>query len=243
MPKPKTKPLIRIPADINGLNTVKFKGAEFQITGCGSSDPAGLFASFLHNEKEIRERWWNVKKDDIVLDIGSNFGSYTLSALALGAWFVVSIDPSRDPGFDLNTNIILNGYFQSHIHLNHMIGSEIGVANYFPNSQTGLADGGNIEKRVMYTVDAIVSMLNIPKLDWIKIDVEGMEMDVLKGAFNTLNQYKPKMLIENHEFIRPGISDEIKGFMNQFGYKEERDDSDEDCWYSYWESNSIKGES
>lgn len=54
------------------------------------------------------------------------------------------------------------------------------------------------------------------KIDLIKIDVEGMEMDVLLGAEKIIQQYKPLIYIEakeNKEF------DEINFFLRNFNYK------------------------
>ena len=38
--------------------------------------------------------------------------------------------------------------------------------------------------------------LNLPRVDFIKIDIEGMEMEALSGARDTINKYHPVLLIE-----------------------------------------------
>ena len=40
-------------------------------------------------------------------------------------------------------------------------------------------------------------------VDWIKIDVEGVELQVLKGGIETLKRYRPKLLIEDHTRVYP----------------------------------------
>ncbi len=40
----------------------------------------------------------------------------------------------------------------------------------------------------------------VPKIDFIKVDVEGAEYEFMQGAIQTIRRYKPKMLIENHLF-------------------------------------------
>ena len=44
-------------------------------------------------------------------------------------------------------------------------------------------------------IDTYVRENNIPRIDYIKLDVEGAELEVLKGAFLTIGQFKPKLAI------------------------------------------------
>jgi FkbM family methyltransferase len=50
----------------------------------------------------------------------------------------------------------------------------------------------------MDTLDNIMRYYNLKKVDLVKIDVEGAELDVLEGSFSMLKRYKPKLLIEVH---------------------------------------------
>ncbi len=220
--------------DPDQIYLLKFKDSEFLCTGCGSWSTHALYTSFAM-EKQIREKWWNIQKGDYVFDIGSHYGSYTLTALAQGAEFVISVDPDRISFFDLETNLILNSFSQKCFHMNYMLGKEPGISDFYPISHSNRKEGDRIESRLVTTVDSIKTMLVLPKLDWIKIDVEGMELDVLEGAKETLQQFKPKLLIENHECFVPGITDKVKSFLIPFGYTEERDTSELGCW-SFWEN-------
>lgn len=54
-----------------------------------------------------------------------------------------------------------------------------------------------------------------PRIDGVKIDVQGMEIEVLKGMFATLQQYRPKLVIEIHE----GVSrQDLLGILDNVGY-------------------------
>ena len=46
----------------------------------------------------------------------------------------------------------------------------------------------------MTTVDA----LNLPKMRLLKVDVEGMELDVVRGAVKTINMFKPALYMRAH---------------------------------------------
>jgi len=67
----------------------------------------------------------------------------------------------------------------------------------------------NIEE-INISVDTIDNLINkglIERPDFIKIDVEGVEMDVLDGMIETLTNYKPELFIEVH-----GVNLEQKEF-------------------------------
>ena len=57
--------------------------------------------------------------------------------------------------------------------------------------------------RILATsVDKLVDSLGLPRLDWIKIDIEGAEVEALKGAMKTLGRYKPTLWMEFHDTWR-----------------------------------------
>jgi FkbM family methyltransferase len=55
------------------------------------------------------------------------------------------------------------------------------------------------------SLDNQIAAHNLPQPDFIKVDVEGLEMDVLLGCVETLKKWKPKLFIEIH-----GIDDRKK---------------------------------
>ena len=52
----------------------------------------------------------------------------------------------------------------------------------------------------MTSIDAIVAELSLQRLDLIKIDVEGFELDVLKGALQTIRRFRPRIVAEFNSF-------------------------------------------
>lgn len=63
------------------------------------------------------------------------------------------------------------------------------------------------------TVDAMVEQIGPP--DFLKIDVEGHEMRVLSGAWQTLNDYRPDLLIEFHS---PRLLSRVRECLTHHGY-------------------------
>ncbi len=69
-----------------------------------------------------------------------------------------------------------------------------------------------------YSVDGLLQ-LKYDKPDIIKIDVEGAEYDVLKGAINTLKQYRPHILLATHDCHLPGVKDKCVQLLKDMGYR------------------------
>ena len=71
---------------------------------------------------------------------------------------------------------------------------------------------------------------NFENVDYIKIDVEGHELKVLKGAINTINKYSPLIVVEENgsaEKWNKGTKNEALNYLQELGYKivaQERND-------------------
>lgn len=64
-------------------------------------------------------------------------------------------------------------------------------------------------------IDTILNELAIRKVDFMKIDVKGAEYEALEGAINTLQKYKPRMVIE----VKYNNLDRVLSFLRKLGYK------------------------
>ena len=146
----------------------------------------------------------HVKQGDIVLDCGAHVGVFTDTALRRGASKVVAIEP--DP-----TNLeCLRRNFPSEIasgrviivpkgvwNRDQIITLYIGAANSGQNSMLLDQNKGKVEVPVT-TVDHLVEELHLPRVDFIKMDIEGAEREALRGATQTLARFFPELMLDSY---------------------------------------------
>lgn len=143
--------------------------------------------------------------DATAVDIGANIG---LTALALSdichAGKVIAIEPVPRTFELLNKNLKETGT-QNVSTFNVAVGAGEGSVSMYVderNLATSFVvdiDSGSSQEIPLTALDSLVSRLGLDQLNFIKIDVEGCELEVLKGAKETLNRFKPIVMLEmNH---------------------------------------------
>lgn len=150
-----------------------------------------------------------IKKDFTVFDIGANIGCTSILFGELSAK-VVSFEPVLRTFDFLNKNISAAGLKNILTH-NYALGSASGESEitFSPFNRGGafvsnrinyeVSDGGVTEKIKIEPLDEMFKNLGVPRIDFIKIDVEGFEKEVITGSSATINKFKPIIVLElNH---------------------------------------------
>jgi FkbM family methyltransferase len=146
-----------------------------------------------------------VRPGDVVLDCGANAGVFTQTALKRGAKLVVSIEPA--PG----TAECLRRNYEREIGEGRVLVVQKGVWDHPDVLELAEGDDGNTtgdsfvfgrnqKNRVMVpltTIDALAAELKLPRVDFIKMDIEGAEKQALRGAAETIRKYRPRMAISS----------------------------------------------
>jgi FkbM family methyltransferase len=151
-----------------------------------------------------------LRQDDVFVDVGANIGSYTILASAEIGAKTISIEPVPSTFDFLKNNIILNNIGNLvEIHNVGLAGSN-GLIKFTGTQDTVNHVAINNDKDLIEvkvdTLDGIIKTVN-PCL--IKIDVEGYEYEVLKGASKTLKNPFLKALIV-----------ELNGSGKRYGYND-----------------------
>ncbi len=153
-------------------------------------------------------------KRDIVIDIGANVGSHTLPMADLvgTAGQVYAFEPVPWAIKKLKRNLILNNFkniFIEQVALSDENNSGVEMefrASFKIEAGQGVDKQGKINQdwwreceRVMtkmQTLDSYVQECGLARVNLIKLDVDGFEGKVIRGALNTLKQHKPFLIME-----------------------------------------------
>jgi FkbM family methyltransferase len=195
-------------------------GSQIFVAGC--IDP---------NEFVFLDRY--LKAGMTFLDVGANEGIYSVfAARRVGAGGIVwAFEPSKREIGRLRRNAEYNG-------LDVRV-FEIGLSDVTSEADLLIAEdrhaGLNTLGKIPYeqvnqarletihldALDEIVAKNPLARLDMIKIDVEGAELRVLRGAAETLRRYRPLLLFEvsGAALAAQGASpEELTGFVRSQGY-------------------------
>jgi hypothetical protein len=75
------------------------------------------------------------------------------------------------------------------------------------------------DKENEISLDSYVEGKGIEKLDFIKLDTDGFEYQIIKGGFNTLKKFKPIMVVEfNKKSLENGGLELMANLMRSLGY-------------------------
>ena len=186
-------------------------GAGFQLLDKASYDPDEV--ALLLNMLDLRRRYYG---DGVVaVDCGANLGVHTVEwAKHMTGWGVVlAFEAQERIYYALAGNVAINNCFNARV-INAAVTSQPGTMkipkpDYLTNSSFGsleLKKRENTEfigQPIDYSEDKMVEVravnldsFNFPRLDLLKIDVEGMELDVLAGGAKCIGDKHPILLVE-----------------------------------------------
>jgi len=78
---------------------------------------------------------------------------------------------------------------------------------------------GMVEMVSLITLDEFVEQPAIERIDCIKIDAEGSDFEIIKGARNTIEKFRPVIMLEADHLARfSGSKSDVKSFFNRVGY-------------------------
>lgn len=176
-------------------------------------------------------------KGQTVFDVGAAYGLFTMFfARAVGkGGKVVAFEPNPNLCNKIKENLLLNNFDNVKVKQIALGRDRKKETLAFPSMIPGV---GSIEKhektRILRqkgaktvevkvdTVDNLIAAKKLPKPEFIKIDVQGVELDVLVGMSNTIKMCKPKILVEVHSI--PYVNWKIKNvqriveFLMENGY-------------------------
>lgn len=185
---------------------------------------------FSEERQKINEY---IKSGDTVLDVGGNLGFFVLilNELLGKSGKIYTFEPSKRLSKKLLSTIEINNLNNVEI-VNLALGDKEGTSSlYYNPKQSGLSsmvthDENNslVEEIKITTIDKFSQIIS-DRISFIKIDTEGFEPQVLRGAQETIKKYKPVIYIElGGDHLESSI--EALKVLKEFGYNCEADNID-----------------
>jgi FkbM family methyltransferase len=178
-------------------------------------------------------------------DVGANVGMYSLYA-GLGGHTVVALEPSPWNLEALTKNILQNRLSELITVIPLAVSQQVTQTKFYISNDYQLPGGAHnsigsatnqfgehVQVReslrvITLTIDALVAIFNLPKPKHMKVDIDGLELEVLKGASETLIDVQT-VLVEC--FPSHPNKEDLFGFLEQRGFCLDS--------YSSYTSNSI----
>ena len=189
-----------------------------------------LYFYGTHDERHVVTKLLKIiQPGDICWDIGANIGFYTclLASQVEDAGEVVAFEPAlRTYGY-LHENVSLNRFMNvtvvnkglsDKIEQRHLYYAEAGLAE--GTASLKYANGRNGSERVtLDTIDNLTRGLPVP--DFIKIDVEGYQLEVLRGGEHCLKTHTPLLMAELKDVgeTNQTMFAEIEDYVADLGYQ------------------------
>ena len=184
-----------------GVRSIKRRGFRIE-TDLTVDDVGWILYSYgcldYWDERAIKR---SIGPGSVCFDVGAHIGYYSLllSKLVGPTGRVISFEPMPYTNSFLRRNLQNNNIRNVTVEQAAVGVSNGSVRMGSPSDgrlgQSSISDSGSTEVRCT-TIDLEVARLGLDRLDFIKMDVEGFELQALTGASRTIHRFRPKIMFE-----------------------------------------------
>jgi len=175
--------------------------------------------------RALYEKHYKIRKGDIVIDVGAHVGVFTLKASRrANNGLIIAVEPNPQ-NYKLLLENIKRNELRNVIALNIALSNYDGVARLYTNdSMIQSSAEHSIVKQVskkylevtVKKLDTILDELQLDKVNMIKIDAEGAELEILQGALNTLRRSNVHLAIATYH--KPTETREVSEYLKSIEY-------------------------
>lgn len=191
------------------------------------------FAIYFHVWEPETHRFLaeHVHPGDTVIEVGANFGAHTLQIAAhcMPDGMVYAFEPTAYAFRKLERNLELNPNLKANVAINYRYVTDLDrtqsvspVRSSYGLDNVPLVEDSIIPIELSISIDEFVRSNNIKGIELLKIDVDGSELSVLRGAREAISEFRPLVYIELDEALQKssgGCTEDILNFFDERGYK------------------------
>lgn len=195
-----------------------------------------LYFTGSYERRYVRTLIQELRRGDIFVDVGAHIGVHALEAARrlrqLGSGRVIAFEPASD-----TCHLLRQAAWRSGLRNVTVVGAALGATEdgrrelyndpeWFEPADAGVRSfygpGIVIEQVKVTTFDSWAKKKKLPRCDLVKIDVEGAELEVIKGMTESIARHKPRVIgIEIRDYLlrRANVSwDELWNILHASGY-------------------------
>jgi FkbM family methyltransferase len=190
------------------------------IKTAAEAKKSGIETRVLNNSIELINTYMEGKSDCVVLDIGANFGYLSLvwaNTISRNRGKIIAFEPSKNVYNSFGKSISYNEIDRIIKLENKAVGNENKTIKLFVDNATSntivVENDLAFEFVDMVSIDEYIKNVKINSCELVKIDVDGIEYQILQGCTNLINLFKPIFIVETNN------DDKIISFFNSKNYQ------------------------
>jgi FkbM family methyltransferase len=177
-----------------------FAGGAYHVDGMTIDTLLGELVLTFFLEQYRLEGIVEPRSGDVVLDCGAYRGETALwlARRAGKSGRVVTFEPSAQNAEGLRRNLAANQAVEMApiTLLEAAVSSSAGLLHFNAHGENGShLDAASTESVTAVTIDGVVEEQHLDRVDFVKMDIEGAEVDALRGAEETLKRFAPRLAI------------------------------------------------
>lgn len=194
-----------------GDNHLKVLDKTYKFRNIDDNNYSTFWEIYINKDYESDSKF-NIKENDVVLDIGANYGFFSMYSIHKGASEVISVEPiqkSYENIVELSQTLPITpinkavGSIDGHVKMT--LCNDVSARNCVSEYNSLLENNGDEIIVESININSLIKQID-KKITYAKIDCEGSEIDIFKDIFDYNLKNIDRYCIETH-------SDEIKDFI------------------------------
>lgn len=193
--------LVDVCFDRDGAWFIDGRGLQWSFNPGIWGSTLGAVTGSAHESVELEAACKRLNGSSVVVDIGANIGAFALPVTNATGARIIAVEPVSSTFALLNDNVRRNQADHAVTTVQSALGDSSGKVIITTDAQSanyvlpGQSTARNGEERVpVVSLDELLA--SEPRIDFIKVDVEGLELKVMRGAQSILARHAPTVMLE-----------------------------------------------